>query len=57
MALGSEAAAGRYAAVDRAAGLTAERAAAIVQQMTGPYRLPDALRRVDTLSRTTTFWT
>jgi deoxyribonuclease V len=35
-----------------AAGLTVERAATLVQDMAGPYRLPDALRRVDTLSRT-----
>jgi deoxyribonuclease V len=34
-----------------AAGLPAEQAAALVLQMAGPYRLPDALRRVDTLSR------
>jgi deoxyribonuclease V len=36
-----------------ATGGAAERAAAIVRQMTGPCRLPDALRRVDALSRTT----
>jgi deoxyribonuclease V len=35
-----------------AAGLAPERAAALVREMSGPYRLPDALRRVDTLSRT-----
>jgi deoxyribonuclease V len=34
------------------AGIPTERAAALVQDMAGPYRLPDALRRVDTLSRT-----
>jgi len=36
-----------------AVGIPAERAAALVQAMTGPYRLPDALRRVDALSRCT----
>ena len=34
-----------------AAGIPAERAAALVAGMAGPYRLPDALRRVDALSR------
>ena len=34
-----------------AVGLPAQEAAAIVQAMAGPYRLPDALRRVDVLSR------
>ncbi|MFB9235546.1 endonuclease V [Plantactinospora siamensis] len=34
-----------------AAGLPVERAAALVRAMAGPYRLPDALRRVDALSR------
>jgi deoxyribonuclease V len=36
-----------------AAGLPAEQAAALVRQMAGPYRIPDALRRVDTLARST----
>lgn len=36
-----------------AAGLTVERAAAVVAAMAGAYRLPDALRRVDRLSRGT----
>lgn len=36
-----------------AAGLPAEQAGTLVQQMAGPYRLPDALRRVDKLSRAT----
>ena len=35
-----------------ALGIEAERAATLVRRMGGPYRLPDALRRVDTLSRT-----
>jgi deoxyribonuclease V len=34
-----------------AAGLHLERAARLVADMAGPYRLPDALRRVDRLSR------
>jgi deoxyribonuclease V len=34
-----------------AAGLPAEQAAALVSRMAGVYRLPDALRRVDALSR------
>ena len=34
-----------------AVGLTVERAAGLVSTMAGPYRLPDALRRVDRLSR------
>jgi deoxyribonuclease V len=34
-----------------AAGLTVERAARLVTAMAGPHRLPDALRRVDRLSR------
>ena len=34
-----------------AAGLPAEEAAELVRRMAGPYRLPDALRRVDALSR------
>ncbi|MDQ7908150.1 endonuclease V [Phytohabitans sp. ZYX-F-186] len=34
-----------------AAGLPADRAAALVTAMAGPHRLPDALRRVDTLAR------
>jgi len=34
-----------------AAGLPVERAAALVADMAGRYRLPDALRRVDRLSR------
>ena len=33
------------------AGLPVESAAALVAEMAGPYRLPDALRRVDTLAR------
>ena len=33
------------------AGVPAERAAALVAGMAGPYRLPDALRRVDALAR------
>jgi deoxyribonuclease V len=33
------------------AGIPAERAAALVAEMAGPYRLPDALRRVDALAR------
>ncbi|MBT8227157.1 MAG: hypothetical protein HKP61_01595 [Dactylosporangium sp.] len=33
-------------------GVPAERAATLVRGMAGPYRMPDALRRVDTLSRT-----
>jgi deoxyribonuclease V len=35
-----------------AVGVPAERAAALVRRMAGPFRLPDALRRVDSLSRT-----
>lgn len=34
-----------------AAGIPPERAAAVVRRMAGPYRLPDALRRVDSLAR------
>lgn len=34
-----------------AIGIPAEQAAVIVHRMAGPYRLPDALRRVDALSR------
>lgn len=34
-----------------AAGLAPHQAAGIVQAMAGPYRLPDALRRVDALAR------
>ena len=34
-----------------AAGLPADRAAALVTAMAGPHRIPDALRRVDTLAR------
>jgi len=34
-----------------AAGIPAEQAADLVRRMAGPYRLPDALRRVDALSR------
>ncbi|MGN9908659.1 hypothetical protein ACTMTJ_14040 [Phytohabitans sp. LJ34] len=34
-----------------AAGLSAERAAALVAAMAGPHRMPDALRRVDSLAR------
>jgi deoxyribonuclease V len=34
-----------------AAGVPADQAAALVREMAGPYRLPDALRRVDALSR------
>lgn len=34
-----------------AAGLPVERAAELVADMAGPYRMPDALRRVDRLSR------
>lgn len=34
-----------------AIGLPAGQAAAIVRQMAGPYRLPEVLRRVDSLSR------
>ncbi|MGX7826304.1 endonuclease V [Actinokineospora sp. 24-640] len=34
-----------------AAGLPAEQAADLVRGMAGPFRLPDALRRVDALSR------
>ncbi len=33
------------------AGIAPERAAELVRRMAGPYRLPDALRRVDALSR------
>lgn len=33
------------------AGIPTERAAALVSEMAGPYRLPDALRRVDALAR------
>ncbi|MFC7546881.1 endonuclease V [Plantactinospora sp. GCM10030261] len=33
------------------AGVSVESAAAIVAEMAGPYRLPDALRRVDALAR------
>ena len=36
-----------------AAGIPTERAAALVVGMAGPYRLPDALRRVDALARST----
>lgn len=35
-----------------AAGLGRERAATVVREMSGGYRMPDALRRVDALSRT-----
>jgi deoxyribonuclease V len=35
-----------------AAGVPAEQAATFVRRMAGRYRLPDALRRVDSLSRT-----
>ena len=35
-----------------AAGMTAADAAALVRRMAGQYRLPDALRRADTLART-----
>jgi deoxyribonuclease V len=35
-----------------AVGIAAEEAATMVERMSGPYRLPDALRRVDVLSRT-----
>jgi deoxyribonuclease V len=35
-----------------AVGVQRDRAAAIVREMAGPYRIPDALRRVDALSRT-----
>lgn len=34
-----------------AVGMEADRAATVVREMAGPYRLPDALRRVDALSR------
>jgi deoxyribonuclease V len=34
-----------------AIGIRAEQAADLVRQMAGPYRLPDALRQVDALSR------
>jgi deoxyribonuclease V len=34
-----------------AAGLSAGRAAALVAAMAGPYRIPDAMRRVDMLAR------
>ena len=34
-----------------AAGIQAQDAADLVRRMSGPYRLPDALRRVDALSR------
>ena len=34
-----------------AAGLSIEQAASLVAAMAGPHRLPDALRRVDRLSR------
>lgn len=34
-----------------AAGIAPDRAAALVAGMAGPYRIPDALRRVDALSR------
>lgn len=33
------------------AGIPVERAAVLVAEMAGPYRLPDALRRVDALAR------
>ena len=36
-----------------AAGIAAEQAATLVAGMAGPYRLPDALRRVDALARAT----
>jgi deoxyribonuclease V len=36
-----------------AAGIPADHAAELVRHMAGPYRLPDALRRVDTLTRNT----
>jgi deoxyribonuclease V len=36
------------------AGIAAEHAAALVTAMAGPYRLPDALRRVDALARSET---
>ena len=35
-----------------AAGLSAAQAASLVRRMAGPFRLPDALRRVDALART-----
>jgi deoxyribonuclease V len=35
-----------------AAGMPAREAADLVRHMTGPFRLPDALRRADTLART-----
>jgi deoxyribonuclease V len=35
-----------------AAGIPVDRAAELVARMAGPYRLPDALRRVDRLART-----
>lgn len=35
-----------------AAGIAVDQAAALVTQMAGAHRLPDALRRVDTLART-----
>lgn len=35
-----------------AAGIDIEKAAALVRDMAGPHRLPDALRRADALSRT-----
>jgi deoxyribonuclease V len=37
-----------------AAGIAPDRAAALVQGMAGPYRIPEALRRVDALSRSGT---
>lgn len=37
-----------------AAGLPADQAADLVRDMAGPFRLPDALRRVDALSRART---
>jgi deoxyribonuclease V len=36
------------------AGIPADRAAALIAGMAGPYRLPDALRRVDALARAET---
>jgi deoxyribonuclease V len=35
-----------------AAGMPAAQAASLVRRMAGPFRLPDALRRVDALART-----
>jgi len=41
----------RAAAVVAAAGMPRAQAASLVQRMAGRHRLPDALRRADTLAR------